>query len=95
MHNILSYLLLVAGLATALVIGFQLPLTDMPVMQGLFGTAPIGLREWGMLLLVAVNYMTPEFLSMSFGLTAGEALAEIRRQGRAVETVYVPSRGPS
>ncbi len=44
-------------LAIALVIGFQLLFTYTPVVQGLFGTAPIGLREWGVLLLVAVNVL--------------------------------------
>lgn len=43
-HNILMDLLLVAGLATA-------------VLQDLFGTPPIGLRDWGILLLVAVNVL--------------------------------------
>lgn len=37
----------------------------------------------------AGRYMTPEFLALAPGLRAHEALAEIRSQGRAVETVYV------
>jgi len=37
----------------------------------------------------AGRYMTPEFLALAPSLTVGEALAEVRRQGRAVETVYV------
>jgi magnesium-transporting ATPase (P-type) len=44
-------------LAMALVIGFQLLFTYTPVMQSLFGTTPIGLRDWGLLLLVAVNVL--------------------------------------
>jgi magnesium-transporting ATPase (P-type) len=44
-------------LAIALVIGFQLLFTYAPVMQGLFGTTPIGLRDWGVLLLVAVSVL--------------------------------------
>jgi magnesium-transporting ATPase (P-type) len=44
-------------LAIAMVIGFQLLFTYTPVIQGLFGTMPLGLREWGVLLLVAVNVL--------------------------------------
>ncbi len=44
-------------LAIALVTVFQLFFTYAPVMQNLFGTAPVGLREWGVLLLVAVNVL--------------------------------------
>jgi magnesium-transporting ATPase (P-type) len=44
-------------LAIALVIAFQLLFTYTPVGQGLFGTAPIGPREWGVLLLVAVSVL--------------------------------------
>jgi magnesium transporter len=36
----------------------------------------------------AGRYMTPEFLALAPGMTAGEALAEIRRKGRTAETIY-------
>jgi magnesium-transporting ATPase (P-type) len=44
-------------LAIALVIGFQLFFTYAAPMQSLFGTAPIGLREWSLLVLVAANVL--------------------------------------
>lgn len=36
----------------------------------------------------AGRYMTPEFLALAPGMTAGEALVEIRRSGRTAETIY-------
>ncbi len=43
--------------AVALVVAFQLLFTYTPWMQELFHTAAIGLREWGLVLLVAVNVL--------------------------------------
>jgi len=42
-------------LAIVPVTGFRLFFTDTPMRQNLFGATPLGLPEWGILLLVAVN----------------------------------------
>jgi magnesium-transporting ATPase (P-type) len=44
-------------LAALLVIAFQLLFNYLPLMQGLFGSTAIGLPEWGLTLLVAINVL--------------------------------------
>ena len=44
-------------IAVALLVVFQLAFTYVPLMQSLFGTAPLGLATWGIIVLVASSVL--------------------------------------